>query len=631
MRTAWKSGKVAAEIGKELKRRNDIAGSLTPLKNLGLLAESVAREAIEGLSDRIAKLMKQIHLSEQLQFHDARLHRKEGVVVRGGFVPDLRIDATLVANTSWLRAVLWAFLFALREEAVEQIGSDPFPLLVFDDPQSTFDAEHRYRWALYIATLQSGPSKAQIILATYDDNFIELIRIDGVTGRQAMLAAACAELGYVGIFDGDSLDRKWKETQSLKTQKAGHDYIGKVREYVEGLLRLMLRGVDSTVMSVVSGFVLGDSREKLRQLNAKGIAPWDLSQFKNLIACLDKQATPIKHMEIAHHASGNNLGMAEAIGVEEHWRKKLRPALEHCFRLARTHHLLHGGLKALHAGLPTISLPEGYQAKVRTIPLQVLGRAAALSDGRVADGRFDLDEFSSAAYKKVALGRHFAYRLTAQTLEPVARSGDMLLVQESGEPPARSLVIALNGDRVLARRFEIAENQSDVAVLTAQAINPSQIASPVIGHKGTFTLHKIVGVLYEEAAWGAPVQSEMEICECAGESLLADLAASALGLIEVVGQSAEPHALNGQYLIVKKEMTVEAAVKTLDGKPIIASDTNDIQYFKRLRVATSDQIVLESMDSGGDYGPVVLSLPGKGRNCLIHVWPVAGVLFELPN
>ena len=80
---------------------------------------------------------------------------------------------------------------------------------------------------------------------------------------------------------------------------------------------------------------------------------------------------------------------------------------------------------------------------------------------------------------------------------PSHGQGDMLVVTEPGEPPAKSLVVALSGDRVLARRFEIAENFSDVAVLTAQAINPRQIAPPVIAHKATFTLHKIIGVLYE--------------------------------------------------------------------------------------------------------------------------------------
>lgn len=631
MSTARKSGTMAAEIEKELKRRDAIADSLMALKTLGPLAESVAREAIEGLSDQISKLLKRIHLTEQLQFHETRLHRKEGLVVRGGFVPDLRIDATLIASTSWLRAVLWAFLFALREEAVDQIGVDPFPLLAFDDPQATFDVEHRHRWAQYIASLQSGPSNAQIILTTYDEIFLELIRVDGVTGRQAMIAAAGTELGYVGIFEGDSLDRKWSETQAKNTPQAGRDYIGKVREYVEGLLRLMLRGEGPAVMSVVSGFVVGKSRDKLQQLNDQRIAPWDHREFKKLVDVLDKHLAPIKHMEMAHHASGAYLGMAEAVDVEKHWREKLRPALDRGFRLAREHHLLHGGLKALHASPPTAVLPEGYQTSVQKIPLRVLGRAAALSDGRAADGRFDLDEFAISDHKKIVLAQHFAYRLTVPTLEPVARTGDMLLVKEPGEPSDKSLVVALSGDRILARRFEIAENFSDVAVLTAQAINPRQIAPPVIAHKATFTLHKIIGVLYGEKAWGAPAPSEMEITECAGESLLAGVTANALGLVEVVGHSAEPYALNGQYLIVKKEISVEEALKTLDGKPIIAGDTNDVQYFKRLCVAASDLIVLESLDSGGDYGPVVLSPPGKGKNCLVRVWPVAGVLFELPN
>jgi hypothetical protein len=168
-------------------------------------------------------------------------------------------------------------------------------------------------------------------------------------------------------------------------------------------------------------------------------------------------------------------------------------------------------------------------------------------------------------------------------------------------------------------------------VLTAQAINPRQIAPPVIGHKATFTLHKIVGVLYGDSAWNAPEQSGMEVCEISGEAGFTSLAADALGLVEVVGQSAEPYALSGQYLMVKKEITAIEALKTLDGKPIIAADTDHNQYFKRLRIAGTDRIVLESLDSGGDYGPVVLAPPGMGTNCLERVWPVAGVLFELPS
>lgn len=176
----------------------------------------------------------------------------------------------------------------------------------------------------------------------------------------------------------------------------------------------------------------------------------------------------------------------------------------------------------------------------------------------------------------------------------------------------------------------MAENHSDIAVLTAQAINPRKIAPPVIVRKATVKLHKIIGVLYEDAAWGPPGSFDTEVCECAGEAVLSGVVTDALGLVEVMGQSAEPHALNGQYLIVGKQVSASDALKGLDGKPVIASDSDGNRYFKRLRVG-QDRVVLESLDSGGDYAPVILELPGSGSNCLHQLWPVAGVLFELPN
>ncbi len=157
--------------------------------------------------------------------------------------------------------------------------------------------------------------------------FLELIKVDGVAGRQAMIAAAGTELGHVGIFEGESLDRKWSETQVLKTPQAGRDYIGKVREYVEGLLRLMLRGEDAVVLSVVSGFVVGDCREKLRQLNTNGIAPWDRPQFKKLVSFWTSNPPRLSIWRLLITPAGFNLGMAEATDVEEHWRKHfVRPS-----------------------------------------------------------------------------------------------------------------------------------------------------------------------------------------------------------------------------------------------------------------------------------------------------------------
>lgn len=626
LRNAWRPGRLILEIEQELQHREDIAKHLEPLKSLGALVESVAREAIEGLSSRVSAILRDTHLNEQFQFHDTQLHKKAGLVVHGHFASDIRIDATLVANTSWLRVVLWAFIFALREEATEQIGNDQFPLLVFDDPQATFDAQHRHRWAQYVAALQST-GNTQVIITTYDEVFLELIKVDGIKGRQALIAAAGKEIGHIGIFEGESLDRKWKKVLAENTPAAGREYISAVRVYVEGLLRIMLRGEDAGVAS----FVMGASRNKLDELNTAHIAPWNRTEFRTLVSKLDKNKSEIKYLEVSHHATGVMLGMTEARDVEQYWRKVLSPALTRAFWVAREHYVLHGSMKAMHAGTPLVTLPDGYQIKVQTIPLEIHGKAAALSNGRIADGRLDFSEYGTAAHKKITLAQHFAYRLTSPTIEPVARTGDVLIVKEGVDIPDKSLVVAIVNDRVVARRYEIAENNSDVAVLTAQAINPSKIALPVIAHKATLKLYKVVGVLYEDIAWGPCSISDMEICECTGEEMFKSLASNALGLIEVRGQSAEPRALNGQHLIIGKEMTVADALKFLGGKPIIAGDTEDNRYFKRLRVVSADMIVLESLDTSGDYEPIVLSAPGKGKNCLERVWPIAGVLFELPG
>lgn len=141
----------------------------------------------------------------------------------------------------------------------------------------------------------------------------------------------------------------------------------------------------------------------------------------------------------------------------------------------------------------------------------------------------------------------------------------MLLVKEAGEPSDKSLVVALSDSRILARRFELADNHSDVAVLTAQAINPRKIAPPVIAHKSSLKLFKIIGVLYEASSWAAPATSNEEVSECSGEAVLSVVTSEALGLVEVVGQSAEPHALTGQYITIEKQLATADTLRHLDG------------------------------------------------------------------
>ena len=250
-----------------------------------------------------------------------------------------------------------------------------------------------------------------------------------------------------------------------------------------------------------------------------------------------------------------------------------------------------------------------------------------MTGGITADGRVDLD-FSNAGTNPFVFGRRFAFRLNAPTLEPVARKGDILLVKEIGEPSSRSLVVARCEDRVLARRFEIADNYSDIAVLTAQAVNPRQIAPPIVVKKATLELHKVIGVLFDQGP--SPAASEGEVCDCGGESVIQRYATDVKGLVEVVGDSAEPIALSGQMLLIGDPISAEDGLNRLNGRPVIAGDMADDRYFKRLRRGEGDTVVLESLEISGNFGPVVLTHRTGAATDLKEVWPVYGVLFEQP-
>lgn len=631
LRRAWKHGMVAREIEVELTVRQDVADSIEPLKSLGSLVEAEVREAIDGLSGRMEAMLERTLISDRVRFKAAKYSKKEGVSVRAAVSEKLVVDASLIVNASWMRAVLWAFIFAIREEAVEQTGIDQFPLMVLDDPQVTFDDQHRHRWSQQIASLQAGPGAVQVILATHDHNFLDLIRMSGMTGRTALVSAAGSDVGHLTIFEGESLERMWKNAEESKLDADGRAYISAARVQVETVLQIMLRGEEAGVALVGEGFVVGKCRDKLERLHVKGTPPWDKHSVAALKKELRQDLTAIKHLEMSHHASGVHLGMAEALDVHTHLQKKLLPALMEAFRTQREHFRLHGGLNRLHASADTLPLPDGHSDDVRKIPFRLVGRAAALTDGKLADGMIELAEYDEARSRKLVLARHSAYRLCSATLEPVASAGDILIVSEASPTP-NSFVLASTNERYFARRLEFAENHADVAVLIAQANNPRKIAAPVIAQRSTFDLKKVVGVIYDDPTT-APRSAESEVAYIGGSAALSHVLTGTMGLVEVVGDSAEPIALNKQFIIVKDPIAADASYASLIGRPVIAEDRDGQRYFKRLQVVANGLVILESLDSSGEHGPVVLTsqASGIGGGTLTRVWPVAGILFEIPG
>jgi hypothetical protein len=102
-------------------------------------------------------------------------------------------------------------------------------------------------------------------------------------------------------------------------------------------------------------------------------------------------------------------------------------------------------------------------------------------------------------------------------------------------------------------------------------------------------------------------------------------------LFKVSGRSAEPIALDGQFILTQPLALTTTSLSEIDGRLVIAVDESGARYFKRFR-RRGAIVVLESLNPDGTAPAEILSLEGElGLPRLTGMLEVVGTLFELPN
>ena len=102
-------------------------------------------------------------------------------------------------------------------------------------------------------------------------------------------------------------------------------------------------------------------------------------------------------------------------------------------------------------------------------------------------------------------------------------------------------------------------------------------------------------------------------------------------LFKVSGRSAEPIALDGQFIVTRPVTLTPPSLRVMDGHLVIAVDDSGARYFKRFR-RHGAIVVLESLNPDGTAPAEILSLEGElGLPYLAGMLEVVGVMFELPN
>ena len=622
-----------AVINKEQELREKIAKALEPLKELRNLVGAETASSIARLSTRIKDILDRIHLREKLKYKDTSLEKKL-VNVLGSFEEGMAINTALVANTSWLRAILWSFIMALREETLDALGYNPFPLVVFDDPQTTFDPRNKRKWAQEIVRLANldvnQPQHMQLIVTTHERQFYQcIVDHEKLNGEQGVIGGVNKASGVATIVNGGCLQRVLDEAQSDNNDARARDYIADVRIYCEDLIKFMLRGEGPTIPDMS----LDALKNELKRLQDAHVAPFNRRAFTGLFNTLNGGGgKAIKLINESHHKDDESIGVAEASDVKDFWEKTLQKQIHEAFHVYDKYESFHGEPRTFSWADNVIEFPSGFKDEVKKLQLQQTGvAAAAKTDGRVGDGEIMVTEWKSC--QQINLPNHEVYQLSAGTFDPVATIGDVIIVCNHAKVNPRNLVVATHGNTLLARRYSQPDDHSQIAILSGQSVDPYNVPEPVIVPLESIERNckKVVGTIFASNLLPIPPKNEeAELVALENFSVL-ETALKDVRLFKVEGRSAEPIALDGQYLITRNLPFDTEHMKRMDGRLVIAIDENGARYFKRLQLKNK-LLLLESLNSDGTTAAEIMSIDGThGLPKLNNLLEVVGVLFELPS
>jgi hypothetical protein len=369
----------------------------------------------------------------------------------------------------------------------------------------------------------------------------------------------------------------------------------------------------------------------LKERRDASVAPFSNAAFDKLQKTLSGGGgKQMKIINESHHIFDGTIGLAEAGDVKTFWETVLQSQIHTGFKVYAEYEAYAGEPRLFPWMDNVVTFPAGNADDLRKLKLVHTGiAAAARSDGRAGDGLITIEEPAKAV--EITLHNHDAYQLAAGTLDPVAGVGDIIITSNYATINERNLVTAAFGDKLLARRYNETEAHPNIAVLTGQSVDPYALAQPVIAPRERLSFRKIVGTLFAGSALPVPpVDTNAEFIALPDFEVVPNLLEKAR-LFKVSGRSAEPIALDGQYLIARDAQTTSDALTRLDGRLVIAVDESGTRYFKRVR-RRGGIIVLESLNPDGLSPSELLSVDGgHGMPHLTHLLEVVGVLFELPD
>ncbi len=457
------------ELANETNVLNELKVPLDELKKLSKYAANEVATTFEGIQERTVSNWKLLYPEQPTGMTPFGLLMKKGKdksvegLVSGS---DYKAPLHYFANAGWQRAAALSFYFAMLERHPKGLG-----FYILDDPILSLDDEHRERWASEL--LNPSINTFQIILATHQRQFLlncghyfepeYTIELNPRIRKRA-----------ISWLPGNSLLRAraniltdWANTPNIMRQYREYLVLTVEAYSPEPFLTTNLRNSLDNYRNLALPNPLAHKRN-----NAKICDILDEAAVANVLDPGSHAATQVAVTQAMVQACLDRLTACDKLLREEVTRLEDLRARE----MRRT--IIPSRI------IPFPTIPAGADWS-DNIEIQVLGGAAARSGHYVVD----LAEEVSI----IALGAGSAVLVTSDTLEPVAKKGQWVLLGSNlgdNEPGALAAVTTSEG-RFLRRIWPERERW------ILQSVNPVHPIASLSVPKLNASARKVIGVLYE--------------------------------------------------------------------------------------------------------------------------------------
>lgn len=580
----------------QLKILEELADPLNQLKALAKYAEEVVQTEFDAIKGVTTANLKHLYPETSTGMRPGSLRLGKG--------KDKTVEALLTstgfeapgqyfANAGLQRAIALAFYFALLEKHTGGIG-----FVVMDDPILSLDEDHRERWSVNLLRPKLGT--LQVILATHQRVFLRHCANDFTPGRilelnprsrnsrisfrpGARLQRAEQQLRDEGDWLGAAVTmRKFREDVLLSLDAfcdtelfVPSDLAGSLRRYQQFSANHPLAGeAQQKVCGRLSlpkvGYVLDPAAHSMTEADVTK------AMVEDCLVCL-------KEIE---NTVARELDRLDALRV-----RSLRTSVIDVNTVA------FGNLDARVTWSNTITLPLVGASAAKSNPWSV--ELSTTGDG-------------------VQLPSGGAVQVAGDSLEPVARFGQWVLLADEGSALSDGDLVAVRGEdggRYLRRLW------SDERQWILQSINPNRPAPSVTVAKRSLGIRKIIGVLYSPLGVAKrKVGDGAEWLPCA--SLDTANVLKQYRAIDVQGDSLDPIARDKQQLLVDQPLANPLSCPEGELAVIEFVDDTEGSVVKRVFPA-KDRWTLLSPNPVDRLPPIIVP-PESIR----AVWIVRGVLFE---